>query len=350
MTTASTPLAPVQLRTTQRSSVPDSPSTVLPPSLTWSRRGSLFESPPTVPVRLRQPSISHHYSLQDSPRDIEPLDQSSSGNELLLALSKHRLSDQRDSPMEPARLWQGCSAQGFQNAGHQWGNHPKSPSQPTFQCRDRVNRLSSFHTMQSPHDSTDGVGNTTPPSVHNSMAESLEEAEMNTGQQWSHQSGARADSPIKSGLLWSSHHNSVFASDSPVTQTQSWQHRSIAESPVFPFQLHRKRLVSSPETRQRSSTPPITIQHSMLHRQNSMPTIPSSACLEHTPDPLHLVEEVKGLSINEKNENEVRRQLFPNLMSSTAGGLGRSHSPILCLHQPETFVGRKANRSRLRRL
>ena len=345
MTVASTPLAPVQLRSTQRSSVPDSP---LPPVLTWSRRGSLFESP------LRPSG-----SLQDSPRNVQTSGQYCSGSESPLGLVRHRMLDQQENLREPVpRLWQGCSVAEpllAQNAVRQWSSHQNSPLQPAFRCSDSVDRLSSFHTIQPRRDLTDSMEDTVPPSILNSLAESVHEAEINRGQQWSHhQSGCGSDSLAIKSSLWSSDGSSAFASDSPVTQPRSCQPGNMADSPGFtPNTIQptrRKRLASSPDTRQRSSTPPILKQYSVLHRQNSMPTFPSPACLEHTPDPLYLIEEVKGLSISEENEKEVRRQLFPNSMSSAVDSLGRSHSPVLCLHQPETLVGRKANRSRLRRL
>lgn len=293
MTAALTPLAPVQLKSTQRSSIPDSPSTVL----TWSRRGSLFETP-TVP---RQPSND----LQDGPRNIQPLGRYCSGNESPMGLLKRRLSNQLDSPMEPARQSsRGC-------------NITESPLAPKLQ-----NAYSSANRLQ--RNSTDSTVDTAPPSVHDNTTQTLDDSP-----------------PIKPSLMWSS----------PVTETPSCQRKSITESyPPSALPFHRKRLVSSPEARQRSSTPPIIKQHSVLHRQNSMPTIPSPACLEHTPDPLYLLEGVKRLSISEENDKEVRRQLFPHSTSLTGDSLGMSHSPVLSLHQPETLVGRKANRSRLRRL
>lgn len=342
MTPASTPLAPVQLRSTQRRSISDSP---LSSALAWSRRGSLFESP------LRPAS-----SVQGSPRVIQPSAQYSSGNESPLGRMKRKLSDQLENLTEPMRrLWKGCSVAEpvlAQSPECQWGNQQNSPLVPTFECSDSVNRLSSFHTIQPRRGLTDSVEDAEPPFVLDSVDETVEEDETNGGQQW--KPCSRSDPVSIKPSLWSNYRSSVVAPDSPVTQPQSSQRGNMPESTVFASNTiqpaRRKRLASTPDARQRSSTPPIITQHSVLHRQSSMPTIPSPACLEHTPDRLFLVEEVRRLSISEETDTEVRRQLFPNGMSSAVDSLGRTHSPVLCLHQPETLVGRKANRSRLRRL
>ena len=82
-------------------------------------------------------------------------------------------------------------------------------------------------------------------------------------------------------------------------------------------------------------------------RSGRRPSIPSSPSTLHTPGPLYLLEDVKKLNINEVGGNEVRRCLFPD----GGGGASPSAKPQKSHKlESESLIGRRANKSRLRRL
>lgn len=113
----------------------------------------------------------------------------------------------------------------------------------------------------------------------------------------------------------------------------------------------------------RSSTTPQQIASHSAHRLRTAalsplniiqsrighhPVTPTSPLLLHTPGPAYLLEDVKKLSLGEEQgELEVRRQLFPDKMDARTVN-PRYHNSSK--HDLESLAGKKANRSRLRRL
>lgn len=131
--------------------------------------------------------------------------------------------------------------------------------------------------------------------------------------------------------------------------------------------LRTLHTVSSPQenlsralsTPQQSLSRPMTVAASPLsviqlksQRRNSLPSPSSHTSTPqthaYTPGPVFLLEKL-SIHEDEENSNTVRRRLFPNMNSLETNDLLPQNS-MPSRYDSESLAGRKANKSRLRRL
>ena len=122
---------------------------------------------------------------------------------------------------------------------------------------------------------------------------------------------------------------------------------------------HTPQGTQRPQSSQRSATRQMTIAQSPLNviqpksvRRGSFTMSPARS-LNYTPGPAYLLEDVKRLTIDKGGSAaiDVRRQLlFSDLEAPSPQVRPSRLQNLVSRHDSETTVGKKANKSRLRRL